>query len=340
MNINQVKAFTWLVSAAVTAGLGYYVFEFIRLRPQLAERRITREQAEEYLTNIAEVEGPKQDLLDAGAVQRAFRDMNWAGKPPPPPPVEVENPTEVEQVSYDPMSELLVVMVLFEDPRTPGHGRAWVKYLPASGVEVDKGNPFLHEIRVGQRLPQDLSYVTVKAITVKEGVTFSFDDAEREDESLLPDEDSSEIEPFLVDPGGQPIRPTKGDVPRIDTATFRPKKSVEIKDDSWIIGLDDAERFAEDYGGIIAREVNYGRHRNPKTGKYDGIELKSVKQGGMISSHGGQAGDIIKSINGHPVTSPAEAITYIKNHKDEYTQWTVVIENKGRERTVVYSNPQ
>ena len=58
------------------------------------------------------------------------------------------------------------------------------------------------------------------------------------------------------------------------------------------------------------------------------------------SEHGGQDGDIIKSINGHPVTSTAEAITYVKNNEDKYNVWEVVVENKGKSRTVTYESPQ
>lgn len=340
MNINQVKAFVWLVSAAVTAGLGYFVFDFIRHKPQLEERRIPPALGVEYLTNIAEISGPKQDFLDAGAVQRAFRDMNWTGEPPPPEPEKVETHVEVAKPHYDPMDKLLTVLVVAEDPRNPGYGRAWVQYLPASKVPVVKGNPYLNEIRVGQRLPGPLEYAMVKAITTEKGVTFAFDDAEREEESLLPIEESSGVVPYVLRPGDQPITAPKERVPGVDLSTYWPQKSVEIEENTWLIGTEDAQRLGENYGKIIAEETDYRKHRNPRTGEYDGIELKEVKPGGIIASHGAQAGDIIKSINGNSVTSPAEAITYIKNHKDECTTWTVVIENKGRERTMVIKSPQ
>jgi S1-C subfamily serine protease len=59
----------------------------------------------------------------------------------------------------------------------------------------------------------------------------------------------------------------------------------------------------------------------------------------MAERHGAQAGDVIKSINGHTVNSTQEAITYVKTNSNKYTTWEVVIENKGKTRTVTYQSP-
>ena len=80
-------------------------------------------------------------------------------------------------------------------------------------------------------------------------------------------------------------------------------------------------------------------HRDPRTGKFDGIEIQSVQAGGIAARHGAKEGDIIKSINGHPVTSSSEAITFVKNNQESTSTWIVVVENKGRERTVTYESP-
>jgi C-terminal processing protease CtpA/Prc len=64
-----------------------------------------------------------------------------------------------------------------------------------------------------------------------------------------------------------------------------------------------------------------------------------VAVGSIAERHGAQEGDVIKSINGHPVTSVQEAITFAKNHANEYTVWKIVVENKGKSRTVIYESP-
>ena len=48
---------------------------------------------------------------------------------------------------------------------------------------------------------------------------------------------------------------------------------------------------------------------------------------------------MIKSINGTPVTQLSEAITFVKNNKDKYSTWEVVVENRGQTRTVIYETP-
>ncbi len=71
----------------------------------------------------------------------------------------------------------------------------------------------------------------------------------------------------------------------------------------------------------------------------DGIELTDVQPGGVAARHGAQSGDIIKSINDHSVASSSEAINFVKNNKDNYSTWVVVIENKGKQRVVTFDSP-
>ena len=85
--------------------------------------------------------------------------------------------------------------------------------------------------------------------------------------------------------------------------------------------------------------MRHRRHRDPKTGKFDGIEIQSVVSGSAAARHGAQEGDVIRSINGHPVTSVSEAITFVKNHEGEYSTWEVIVSNRGVERTVTYYSP-
>jgi len=47
---------------------------------------------------------------------------------------------------------------------------------------------------------------------------------------------------------------------------------------------------------------------------------------------------VIKSINGQPVNSVQEAISFVKVNKDKYSTWEVVVENKGKQRTVTYES--
>jgi hypothetical protein len=339
MNINQVKAATWLVSAGLTAGLSYYVFDYSMKHAELSAPRISREQAKEILDSAKIPEGPKLSLNDARSVERAFLELNWTGERPPKPvaPTVVDDAPKV--VVYRPMEEMLSIQCVMEDLLHPDRGRAFILYKPAANVSAEGGDLSI-EIRVGDRLSKPLEYAKVKAITTERGITFSFDDEARPDEDVLPKAYESDFLVHIVGKGERPIEATNVTVPRLDRKVWRPERTTMTKDNSFIIGTEDSLDFAEDYGGILAREVRHARHRDPKTGRYDGIELKEVKPGGRIAAHGGQSGDVIKSINGHPVTSTAEAITYVKNNQDKYNTWEVVVENKGKTRTMVYESPQ
>ncbi|MDE0897356.1 MAG: PDZ domain-containing protein, partial [Planctomycetota bacterium] len=72
----------------------------------------------------------------------------------------------------------------------------------------------------------------------------------------------------------------------------------------------------------------------------DGIEITKVPAGSMAAKHGAKEGDIIKSVNGHPVTTTQEAIKYAQNNAEKYTTWEILVENQGVERTVYYEVPE
>ncbi len=339
MNINQVKAFTWLVSAGLTAGLSYYVFDFYTHRGELQTPRISSQEAQDILQSARIPEGPKLSLNDARAVERSFLELNWTGERPPEPVAEVIRSDEPAKVNHLTMEELISIQMLMEDTLNPDQGRAFISYKPEAGVNIANASLSI-EIHVGDRLHKPHQYATVKAITTEHGITFSFDDEARSDEDVLPAEYDTDIKIHIVGSGGEVIEAPSVTIPTLDRKVWRPDHTTMTKENHFVIGKEDQQAFASDYGGILAREARTGRHRNPRTGKYDGIELKSVTPGGRLAAHGAKDGDIIKSINGHPVTSTAEAITYAKNNQDKYTTWEIEVENKGKTRTVTYESPQ
>jgi S1-C subfamily serine protease len=68
----------------------------------------------------------------------------------------------------------------------------------------------------------------------------------------------------------------------------------------------------------------------------EGIEITEVAPGSIAAQHGVKSGDVIVSVNGTPVNSVQEAISYAKNNADIYSVWTIVVSNAGYERTIVY----
>ncbi len=250
------------------------------------------------------------------------------------PVVEVAEPVQkIERVG-----DKLVVLQILEDVGQPALSRIWLKYEKGAGVEPLTDPAKLHQLKIGDSLAAPLDYAKVAAISAREGVTFSFEGEEREDEVVLPQQFEGGVVIHVAN-GVTPLQARKATIPTLDSAVWRPDHTTRLANDNWRIGTIDQQEFAEDFGGIIAREVRHSRHYDSTTGQYDGIELKEVKPGGKIAAHGGQSGDIIKSINGHPVTSSSEAISFVKNNQDKYDKWIVVVENKGKERTMTFESP-
>ncbi|MCB9914388.1 MAG: hypothetical protein H6828_04445 [Planctomycetes bacterium] len=340
MNINTLKGLTWLVSAGLAAGLVFYVYDFTQRRESINTPRISQEQAREVFDGAKIPEGPKTTINNSKQVERAFLELNWKGERPPKPVEPKVTQTQPTKVPETPVKDLLTVYMVMEDTLYPDQGRASVQYKPAAKVNNGaKGATLLEELRVGDRLAKPHEYAKVKSITVERGITFVFDDEARSEEDVQVEEYDYEKFIHVVGIGQAPITAPGITVPRLSREAWRPERTTRTKENNYVIGTEDARVFAEDYGGILAREVRHARHRDPKTGKYDGIELKHVEPGGRLAAHGAQSGDVIKSINGHPVTSTSEAITFVKNHQDEYTTWEVVVENKGKTRTIVYESP-
>lgn len=348
MNINSIKAACWLLSAVVTAGVGYYVWDFQSRQGEILGQKYTADEVREILDGAVVPEGPVSTLVDRRAIERAYyfdpangqlpNLLDWTGAPP----AKIVERAAIETVPVEAVkkkiADAIVVKMIAEELGDIERSRAWIQYTAESGV-VTKPDEFPALLRVGQTLKAPLEYATVKSITADYGITFSFDEEGKEDELVPYGKFDPGFTAYMVDGDNPELSPTKrDDIPRLDFAIAPPERTTQIED-TWHVGTEDADDFGQDFGGIIAREVRHRRHYNTKTGKYDGIELQDVKPGGKMAAHGAQSGDVIKSINGHPVTSTSEAIDFVKNHKDEYDTWKVVIENKGKQRTMIYKSP-
>ena len=57
------------------------------------------------------------------------------------------------------------------------------------------------------------------------------------------------------------------------------------------VGTEDMAYISENYSKILSEEVRTSRHRNPRTGKYDGVEIRSLSPNSTIARHGGREGD-------------------------------------------------
>ncbi len=336
MNVSQIKALTWLTSVGLSAGLAWMVYDYMSTLPQ-RQARFDSEKARQVLEGVEAPRERRVDLVPAERVRAVFFDLNWTGKPKAKPVAPTVQQTEPERPRATPMADLVRVLFIGEDPEHPERSTCFLQYKPAARVP---GTPteFGESYRVGDSLRPPHDYATIERISATEGVVFRFRDPDREPEAVKRQE--FEVQSGLVAVDGEPIRRGPSlQIPRGTVAQAFGPKTRQVGENRFRLGTEDIQDFAERYTEILAREVRHRRWINPQTKRPEGIELTSVEPGGVAARHGAQTGDIIKSINGHPVTSAAEAISFVKNHADEYTTWEIVVENMGRERTVIYESP-
>lgn len=334
-------------------------------------------KAERILTSVTVPEETSHDLVPQAKVQKHFYELNWTGQEVKAPVVEVVEEKPPEKPSIVPVAELVRIVMIREEPAAPARSIVHLIYSSASGVShavaqrsapaappaaaapsrggQQRGAPAatlaslpgsdsggvgaMRPYRVGDPLEAPLDYIRIERISAREGVTFAFDDPERPAETLY-FRDSGLLDGLLVradrDEALRPV-PREG-IPSGNRMAAFGERTARVGENMFRLGFEDMNEIGQNYPSIISGEISHRRWVDPKT-KQPGILLTRVQPGGVAAKHGLKEGDVIKSINGHPVGSPQEAITYVKNNADNYTTWLVVIENMGLERTVVYESP-
>jgi len=349
MSVIRLRGIIWIVSILLTAGLGWYVYDIVVVF-QRSVPLYEKAGVERVLMDVEDVKNSTRSLVKSQLIVKTFFDFDWSGKPAP---VVVEAP-EVEPLDvgpvYTPVEDILSVHYMEEDSTHAERSRVFVFYKSDSGVTgrvAEEGELLYPGASEGQprddgrphRLADPHGNIWIKSITLADGVTFRFDDEERAEENLSTPKFDTELVIPRVD-SDSAARLDGLSIPQSSRgATWRPEQTTQIGADTFQIGSQDATDLGENYAHYLANEVRHRRHRDPQTGKFDGIEIQSVTPGSIASRHGASEGDVIRSINGHPVTSVSEAITFAKNHEDEYSVWEVVISNRGVDRTVTYYSP-
>jgi hypothetical protein len=337
MNLFSFKTLTWIASAALGTGLGLYVADFWKKKDTI-NQAVSRERMSEVLSNVDEivtVVDKDTVALQGGpySVYGALTDFPWPGRPPKvEKPVDVK-PQEPTKPVDTPVASLIEVVMLKAAPMDDDGCSCVIKYKPEAKINLPDPQ---HIKRIGDTLDGNLDYISVVAVT-GDGVEFAFKDSEREHEVLAPRSDVYFDIP-LAQGGGVP-QPGPREFARAPQGIFVPRETTKVGESQWYVGTDDAEFLAENWE-MPLNEVQRQRHKDPRTGRYDGIQLVTVPPGSFAARHGFQSGDIVKSINGHPVNSEQEAISFAKQNADVYDRWEVVVESYGRERTLTYIPPK
>lgn len=348
MNIGQIKILSWLGAVLLTGFLSFYVWSFVRHLEQL-RRPPEVEKIRSALEEGEPTKAKAQDLVAYADVTRLFllscqncksnpncHHMNWTGKVVVP--VVAETKAALEAPPLIPVKDLIRVLMVKVDFSDAKNSTVFLKYTSKSGL-TNPGTPPGFLMREGDHLSPPHNKVVIESID-SEGVTFAFEESGREKETLVPAEFDLKASIVQVSPGGVILPKLDSKITRGKAAPFNPARTIAIGKDRYMLGREDMQYLNDNYAVVLSEQVRFDRHQDPHTGKYDGIELKEVAPGSLAEQHGAQQGDIIKSINGHPVTSVNEAITFAKNNSGKYTTWDIVVESHGQTKTITYQSPQ
>ena len=347
MTVSSIKALLWLVTLGVVGYLGYTIYDWRENQASILAAKATPERQLEILSNVEKPEPPKQQIHPyKESIEPNFFVLNWTGKlpPPPPPPPGPEDTKPEGREPATPIADLLVVQFVQVDTSRPELSKACIKYTDASLSTKVEGEP--QWLRPGDALHEPHQLWTVHEIKPNQVVfrrllASGEPDEEEADQTASPPTAFDGDMIVAVGPDGA-ILPSRQDeyFPPLDGDAYRSpdrNRTVEVKPNYFQVGIEDKQQFNERYLDILSTEVRTRTYR--ENGKAAGIYVDSVVPGSLAAQHGAQVGDVIKSINGTPVNSTQEAISYVKNNKDQYSVWEVVVWNSGKERTVTYNVP-
>lgn len=338
MGIQRVKLLFWLASLGVGGLLAWTVVGFVLKKQELMQVS-SLETQQELLDSVQAPPMPKEEVVDYAAVTRGFIKMNWTGK-------EVAKAAEtgphVPKVPKKPVAELLKVLAIQVDLARVEGSLAYVAFVD-KGLESAAKKQEDRILRVGEALLAPYASISVESIGV-EGVRFRFqpNDGEepREAEVVAPVAFEGTYGVVLVGDGGviQPTGP-RGQIGHLEAPLWKPNRTQQVSANLFQLGTEDVAEFNESYAEILTKDIDYKQYRNPKTGQVDGIEITKVAKGSLPASHGVQEGEVLKSINGHKVTTVNEAIAYVKKNADTTSEWVAVFERNGREVVRTYKSP-
>jgi len=340
MNIQRWKGLIWLGSAAVGAFLAFYVSDFLRKKEGLA-KEIPDQELTAVLDGVKRPPEQKTDVIDYTAIKHVFHEADWTGKERAKPVAQTDG-EKPPPVVKKPVSELLKVLAIKVDLGKPERSVAYVKYVDtklSASVQAGASEAIL---RPEQRLASPYQDIRVEAIT-GDGVVFAFDEAERPNETVEPPAYTSAVRGDLgivmVGPEGAIMPLLQRQIEDSPAAPWRPEELTQLHKNEWQVGTGTLEALDRDYSRILSRDIQYSTYKNPRTGATEGIKINYIAPNSIPAQAGLSEGEVLKSINGHKVTSVNDAIAFVKASANTTDTWTAVFEKQGREVTRTYHSP-
>lgn len=332
MNVGTLKTLSYLTSLGLLGGIGYIGYDYYENGQHV--RYFDKGVARDILEGVKAPRPPVPLALNYDKdIRPAIVDFDWTGKLPPPPVEVPKGPEGPVEVPKTPVDDILDVVAIIHSNVNPGGSACLLRF--AESTKPDERDLWFY---VGDSLPAPNDGISVFRIR-GDAVVFSFSDEEREKEEVIPASRKGSGVIVKVDDPNAVVAP-RG----LGVVSAKPNQGpsapaqTQKKNGQYYLGTEDAENFAQNYDTILSRDVGTKTYFD-KDGKRAGIQITSVKEGSIAARHGVQQGDIIISINGTPVSSKQEAISFAKKHADIYEVWEVQVMNLGRIRTEVYHTP-
>jgi len=125
-----------------------------------------------------------------------------------------------------------------------------------------------------------------------------------------------------------------------DFKPYRPDQMQQIRKNEFQVGTQTVVDLERDYSRILSRDLSYSTYKNPRTGANEGIKINRVAPNSIPAQAGLSEGEVLKSINGHKVTSVNDAVAFVKANVNTTDTWVAVFEKQGREFTRTYHSPE
>lgn len=256
---------------------------------------------------------------------RVLYELNITGKEKPRPVDPVAAPVAVVKAVAS-ILKIGYTQLVSDDSKD---SRAYVLYTdPMITQPLKEG--FLH---IGDHLPSPFSKYFVVEIQPRI-VVFGEDGSDKKEEVGLSNLDFT-FSGIQASAGSGRLGSRSGQLFPPNYST--PAETTEVAPGEYWISYQEAKQFESGYQGAI-RDVQSSDYYDPKTRKPAGVKVDGLGPNSIATKYGVQQGDIIKSINGNPVSSKAQAIEWAKKNPD-LPSYTVEIERLGKIITKTYVPP-
>jgi hypothetical protein len=337
MNIQRWKGLIWVGSAALGAFIVFYAYDFLFRKQAILAQDIPEKDLTEVLDGVKRPAEQKTDVVAYDAIKHVFHEHDWTGKERAKPvaQTEGEKPPPVTKVA---VSQLLKVLAIKVDTARPERSVAYVKFVDSKlMVHTGEGDSIL---RPDERLFTPYQDIRVDSITGY-GVVFAFDDPGREKETVettpYTSSQRGDLGIVMVGPEGAISPQLQQQITVADTvAPWRPEQLTQLRKNEWQVGTGTLEELTA-ITPASCRVTSSTRPTEPC--KPPRASRSRVAPDSIPAQAGLTEGEVLKSINGHKVTSVNDAISFVKANSNSTESWTAVFEKQGREVTRTYHSP-